>query len=124
MNEFHNYIQHVYDGPASVEVGINSITDGDVVAVEATAWINGVDLYKVSASSRRDPHDPCNPEIGVKLAVGRALRQLGREILKEGQDGVRRQDKARRTQELASQEARNRKEKRRKAAIRSLKNKG
>ncbi|WAX57661.1 DUF1876 domain-containing protein [Jatrophihabitans cynanchi] len=38
--------------------------------------------------ARRSPRDPAVPEIGDEIAVGRALAELGRQLLASGADDV------------------------------------
>lgn len=82
----------------------------DVVVAEAEVWLDGgYEFYTSKASSRRDPSDTPNAETGLKLALGRAVRQLGREILKDGQALVRQAEIKRQSQEQAAEESRARK---------------
>lgn len=81
------------------------ISTDDATAVEIAVWINENELFLAKAVSRRDPIDPVNPEIGLKLALGRAIRQLGRDILKEANMLVSEQDERRKRQTEASDRA-------------------
>ena len=49
--------------------------------------------------------DKFEPEVGYKIALGRALRDLGRQNLKEGQEEVHAKDRIRQKQEEASRAA-------------------
>lgn len=100
--------EYGYVTPAGVSVRIAS-TD-DVVVAEADIWLeDSSEYYTSKASSRRDPSDTPNSETGLKLALGRAIRQLGREILKDGQALVRQAEVKRQAQEQAAEESRARK---------------
>ncbi len=101
-------------GQTNTEAGINirlANTD-DVVVAEVDVWVdgnNGYEYYTSKASSRRDPSDTPNTDIGLKLALGRAIRQLGREILKDGQALVREAENKRQSQLEAAEASRIRK---------------
>lgn len=66
-----------------------------------------------SGTARRDPRDRPDPDIGYKLALGRALRTAARTLLKEANAAVREQEKERQRHLQASAEARARREERR-----------
>jgi hypothetical protein len=96
----------------TADVTVTILTDGDVTVVKAgvildydsnSSWFSD---YEVVESSRRNPGDPENDEIGVKLAVGRAIRSLGRMIHRDAQESVReqaeREDKQREAAERAA----------------------
>lgn len=85
-------------------MNINIIETEDVVAVEVSTWV-GQSFFFASGSSKRDPADKQNPEIGLQLALGRAVRQLGREILKSANYLVREEDARAKKQKEASEAA-------------------
>jgi hypothetical protein len=93
----------------NVQLHINVLGTDDVVVAQAQAVIEGTDVFTATGSSRRDPSDPVSYETGAKLAIGRAVRQLGRNILHDGQDLVRAQDVIKKTQIAAAEAARKRK---------------
>lgn len=106
MNEYEPFALTRNNTGMSVRV----MSTDDVVVAEADIYLDeGFEYYTSRASSRRDPSDSPNVEIGLKLALGRAIRQLGREILKDGQDLVREAEKKRQRQEEAAEEAKARK---------------
>jgi hypothetical protein len=107
---------------AEAAVGIQLIGDEDATVVKASAWI-GDDYYESVGSARRDPRDIPNASIGLNLAVGRAIRQLGRDILSDGQERVREADEFSKRQAEAGAEARKRKDERAKALKKQLKSK-
>lgn len=88
-----NYTQP--DPPVTVE--INLIGTSEAVAAEIELEIDYFETYKIKAVSRRDEKDNPNNEIGAKLALGRAFRQMGRELLKEAQGMVREAEYQRRS---------------------------
>lgn len=111
-----------YDPQRSLDVDLTLDVVGNDDAVVAKATINffgGEDYVSVTESSKRDAGDPVNHEIGTKLAIGRALRQLGRELLRDAQEGVREQARVKKAQEEAAAAAREKKEKR-KAEVKIL----
>jgi hypothetical protein len=69
-----------------------------------------------TGTSRRDPRDKPNADIGYKLALGRALRAAGRSVLKDANKAVREQERQRQRNLQSSEEARRRRETR-KASI-------
>ncbi len=83
-------------------VCVQIIHTEDATVAQATLW-SGEDYFTAKGSSRRDPADVDNREVGIKLALGRALRQLGREILKDGNNLVRQEDIKRKTQQAATE---------------------
>jgi hypothetical protein len=78
------------------------IETGNVIAVEVEATLPDWEVYTSAGTAVCDPKDKFNPEVGLKLALGRAIRQIGRDILHEGQASVHAADKARKSQEEAS----------------------
>ena len=105
-----NYTQP--DPPVTAE--INLIGTDDAVAAEIEVEIDYFEAYKVKAVSRRDEKDNPNNEIGAKLALGRAFRQLGRELLKEAQGMVREAEYQRRADQARVAELRRHKDAQRK----------
>lgn len=98
------FYKHVAEDPdVTIQVANIVVTD-DAAAVEVNLWLNHHELFTAREVSRRDPHDRNDPEIGIKLALGRAIRQLGRNILAEGQAKVRQTDKVSRRQRQATQD--------------------
>lgn len=97
-------------GTSSPNFSVRLLGTDDVVVAEAEIVLDGgYEYYAARSSSRRDPSDAPNSEIGTKLAIGRAVRQLGREILKDGQSLVREQERARRKQAEAAEKAKDKK---------------
>lgn len=91
------------------EVIVVTVTGDDTAKVaEATTIFN--DRY-VSAIgvSKRDPSDRPNETIGTNLAVGRAVRQLGRKILAETNADIRKAAHAAERQRQAHEETVSRK---------------
>lgn len=86
------------------EVQVNIIRGKRATMVSAYVYLNNK-LYLAEAEAIRHPDDRQNDEIGDGLAVGRAIRQLGRNILRDAQNNVRREEK-RREAEKAAIEAR------------------
>jgi hypothetical protein len=97
------------------------IATDDVVAVEVDAVVDGFNFYSAKGVARRDAADEPNVSIGLKLALGRAIRQLGRDILHDGHLDVYFADKALESQRQASEEGRARKAKRVAAAKKATK---
>lgn len=64
-------------------VRIDIDEEGDVTRVHAVLDAGDTRLHS-SASSRRDPVDQPVPEIGDEFAAGRALVQLGHQLLRAG----------------------------------------
>jgi hypothetical protein len=63
-----------------VEVSAEGFTDGRKVhVVVATAFVGGT-VFTEAGTGLRDEHDEFRDEIGAKLALGRALRDLGRQL--------------------------------------------
>lgn len=83
------------------------VATDDVVAAEVGAWV-GPELYTAEGTSKRDKKDKPDTTVGLKLALGRAIRQLGRNILHDGQLAVHEADKLRQAQAKAGEEARKR----------------
>lgn len=78
------------------------ITSKSSVAAEAETLVGGV-LFTASGASKCDEHDTFDVATGAQLAIGRAVRQLGREIYKAGNDTVRANDKIRAKQKAESE---------------------
>jgi len=85
------------------QLGIDVAHTDEATVVTATAVVAGT-VYEVAESSKKDDKDRANAEIGIKLAAGRAIRQLGRNILRDANDLVRKQEHARLTAEIAKKE--------------------
>lgn len=99
-----------YNPEPSSHMSIAVHGNGDVTVVKASLELDNYEVFEAVGASRRDPQDSKNNEIGVKLALGRAIRQIGRDILREAQDGVREAEIRRRKQLDAAEAARFRKE--------------
>lgn len=97
------------------------ISTDDVTAVRVGAVIDNWDVYEAVGISKRDPRDKPDQSIASKLAFGRAVRQLGRDILHDGHAEVAKADAIRASQEAASAAGRERKAKRIKEAKKALK---
>jgi hypothetical protein len=98
MSEFENPDLHVTIA--------NKVVTDDVAAVEVHVWLNDSEYYIGKGASRRDPSDKVDHETGFKLALGRALRDVGRGILREGNDRVKEADAFSKQQKAASDAAR------------------
>lgn len=85
------------------EIVVTFTTDWKKVVI-AEAMLEGDRTYISTASASVDPGDQFDFDTGVNLAVGRAVRQLGRDILNQGQKTVHKKDKARRIQKQKSAE--------------------
>jgi Domain of unknown function (DUF1876) len=96
------FYQEVVDLPQLDSRVVHAIFTDDVAAVEVEVWINGKEYYSAKGSARRDPADHHNPEIAIKLALGRAYRKVGREILHEAQGLVRDADHVAKMQKMAT----------------------
>lgn len=66
-----------------------------IVLTQLSLEMDSFHLIEVVGSAKCDPEDEFNPEIGARLALGRALRKLGRELLSEAHGEVHRRDKIR-----------------------------
>ena len=64
------------------------------VSVEAETLIDDR-IYAASGTSKCDAVDTFDPATGFQLAIGRAIRQLGRDIYKVGNEKVHAADKVR-----------------------------
>lgn len=93
-----------FDADAEVKTDILGTEDAVVAQVEVN--IDFADRIVVRGVSRRDPDDRVNNEIGFKLALGRALRQAGRELLRDAQGLVREAARERESQLAATEAAR------------------
>lgn len=62
-----------------LEVQVDTLTDENA-AVAAATIEEGGKQYTVTASSKREPGDSRNPEVGTQLAIGRALEKLGKDL--------------------------------------------
>jgi hypothetical protein len=98
-----------------VVIDVTHIGDDDAVAVKAVAdiLVDGEGTYyEAVGTSKRDKHDPADHAIGVKLAAGRAIRDLGRQIHRDAQELVRRQSDKAAEQKKAQEKALKAKKKR------------
>lgn len=75
--------------PTSVKIQVQMV-DGSTIVTALTA-IDDV-AYAAQAGARLDPADKEDPVIGLKLAMGRAIRKLGQEILRDGRRDVEKAD--------------------------------
>ncbi|GAA4881829.1 dsRBD fold-containing protein [Kitasatospora terrestris] len=69
--------------------------DGDLTRVHA-ALDTGAGTVESDAEARRSPLDPADPAIGDELAAGRALMDLGHQLLRAGSVAAEAADTARR----------------------------
>lgn len=105
-----------------IDISVRVINGLDeAVIADTLIWILGengqvIDSYSMRSLSVKDPNDFHDAEVGVKLALGRSLRSLGRVILKEAQAKVNSNDKIAESQKKANLEAKKRREEYRKAA--------
>lgn len=105
-------------------VGVEVLSDGQSATVARVSISNETDgYYTALASAVCAEDDDFDLNIGRNIAVGRAVRQLGRLILSEGQDAVHAKDRQKRKQKEASEKAAKAAEKRRKAAEKQHKDK-
>lgn len=98
-----------YENPELHVTIANKIVTDDVAAVEVHVWVNDSEYYVGKGASRRDPEDKVDHETGFKLALGRALREVGRGLLREGNERVRDADQFAKQQKAASEAARSKK---------------
>lgn len=84
---------------------ITVIGTGDVTAVEVQVIINDT-LFTGRGTARRDPADLPDPKLALELATGRALRDVGRRMLREANVQIRANAEASRQREDASFKAR------------------
>lgn len=109
-----NYYAALFGDEPTVGLSATVLNDGnDVFVAKVTASLDGYLHFEATGSSRRDPSDPENYELGLKLAVGRALRDLGRQIHREAQEDIRIQSDKDKRQAEAQAEAHKRKNERR-----------
>lgn len=103
---------------AELKLFIKFVTDGTVslarcVESEIYAQMNGPFWYPggdierravaTSGWAKRDPHDKHNPEVALKLTLGRYLVHLGMALIKEANGLVKHQDDMKkRARELAN----------------------
>ena len=101
----------------TTRIAVEEIVDekAEIVTVRVTDYTRGEPARSAAGTAKTASPDKFDIEIGRKIARGRALRNLGRQILSEGQDEVHARDKVRRSQEEASQLAREAKQARRAA---------
>lgn len=84
-------------------VDILTVEDGDKVT---TVVVTGLDGRTGVGTARRDPIDRPIPGLGLKLATGRALRDLGRKLLHDANTEVRRQSQLREVERAAAKKRR------------------
>jgi hypothetical protein len=73
-------------GPGSTKswaVHLNVFEEGDITVARAVLD-TGDTVLESRAEARRSPHDPQVPEIGDEFAVGRALIDLGHQLIRAG----------------------------------------
>lgn len=110
-------------GQASYSVETFSSTDVAVAKVR----VGGAHGKVYEATAKRDPHDKPNAQVGVNLAVGRALRKAGNDLIRQANKVVAAGDKERRAGEAAKTQARSQQRKaeakvrREKAAVERVK---
>lgn len=99
-------------------ISVEVLSDGSSSTVARVSLNDPVTFnsYTAVASSSLAEGDIFDLEVGRNIAVGRAIRQLGRTILSEGQTEVHRRDRSKRKQQTASEQAAKEAAKRRKAA--------
>lgn len=68
------------------DLKVSIIEDNDVVAVSMrlVTGFNDFDTICVTGSSRREPGDRFDREVGLNLAMGRAFVRLGEKLVKRG----------------------------------------
>lgn len=69
--------------PKTWNVRVDIFEEGDVTRVQAVPDA-GDNRLRSSSAARRDPVDPPVPEIGDEFAAGRALVNLGHQLLRAG----------------------------------------
>lgn len=85
-------------------VDVNVIVDEARGVISAEAFYNGANRpYYGVGSARLNEEDKYDETIGLKLAVGRAIKDLGREIEREGWAEVRSRDEERQAQKEANE---------------------
>lgn len=94
MNDEEAFFALREGGGLWTDLSVETTHSPDCTIVEATATVGYVQ-YIAIGTSKRDPQDEYDPEVGVQLAFGRAVRQLGREILKNANAQVKEADAAR-----------------------------
>ena len=109
MTTLKDFYKSVAEDPKINLAVTNVVITDDVAAVEVERWINNYEFFVAKGSAKRDPRDSPDAEIALKLSLGRAIRQLGREILGEGQHLVREVDAIKRRQQEATEAQRERK---------------
>ncbi|MFC8720216.1 dsRBD fold-containing protein [Kitasatospora sp. NPDC057198] len=76
-------------------VRLRVVEVGDLTQAHAVLD-TGVNLIEVEAEAHRSPTDPADPGIGDELAVGRALSELGRQLVHRGSVAAEAAESARR----------------------------
>lgn len=89
-----------------------------IVAVYIEMYIGDTPWF-VTGSAKCSSQDKFDLETGYNLAYGRALRQLGRELLHEGNAAVAAADRDRQRQLEAAEKARVKRERARQARVRA-----
>ena len=87
-------------------IHLDILSDGHkTVVAEAFMYTTYGDRIAATASSSCNPLDHFDYNVGASLAVGRAVRALGRQILAEGHEAVHHNDRARQKQLEAAEKA-------------------
>jgi len=108
MTDRDSFYADVVVNPDVAIIVTNAVVTDSVAAIEVGVWVNGdgaAEYFVAKGDSRRDPRDKNDPEVAFKLALGRAIRQVGRDILSDGQTKVREHDHVARRQAEASKAA-------------------
>ena len=71
------------------------VTSGDTATIVTIFVKVGDRMVEVTGEAKRTPGDKNRPEVGVKLATGRALERLGRKLQREANGLVRHADQIR-----------------------------
>ena len=76
------------------------VEDKDVIIVKAVYYDHDLDqVISTSASSKRDPVDKFDIEVGRNLAVGRAFEKLGKKLIRRANGKTRHNDEVRKAKE-------------------------
>lgn len=90
------------DDPGILDTLVVSSTHATVVRVSLNT---GKKTYVRHGTSRRDPSDTFDPQLGYDLAMGRALRAIGRAVLKDANAEVRKRERRKQSHLAASRVA-------------------
>lgn len=72
-----------------LHVSVDGIADGrKATVIVATARV-GTETFVEAGAAVKDEHDEYQKEVGAKLALGRALRDLGRQLTRSAMREVR-----------------------------------